>query len=449
MTSTPDHMTHLLKAESSFGWMSGMPSGNVVTFFEGSFEGAQTFLAQRLAEIIRANPWICARLYKTKEVHGVAMGWSDADVERELQALQSGTSTLFHVAPPELAAKLDLTRPYKELCQTMIRSKLAVPVGKQCLKENRPLASIVLFPIDQVRFGVWLSASHIIADGYTGYAILGMLLTRDPAAPVYSLEPQRDHRFDAKLTEAIGHREKSILDFSLPGILNALGNHFFAPRPRALALNLNLEAIQEEKKRYLETRGDGSSAPPFISANDIVTSTLGRLLEFSSLYMAINLRSRIALNPDGSDDDRGMTLAGNYESGIFFFGQDFHTPATVRAAQGLIQPGLFQRPPGPSGQLTPIPGFWQRTFGRPGLVTNWSGWEARFELPHCETTLHLPITDIDRPFFESAILFQDKPGQVAVMIFSRVIESIEAVQAFSPIFGSAIHSKLFPNGQTL
>ena len=41
--------THLLKAESSFGWMAGMPSGNALTYFRGSIDEAHTFLKERLA----------------------------------------------------------------------------------------------------------------------------------------------------------------------------------------------------------------------------------------------------------------------------------------------------------------------------------------------------------------------------------------------------------------
>ena len=36
--------THLLKAESSFGWMAGMPSGNALTYFRGSIDEAHAFL---------------------------------------------------------------------------------------------------------------------------------------------------------------------------------------------------------------------------------------------------------------------------------------------------------------------------------------------------------------------------------------------------------------------
>ena len=77
----------------------------------------------------------------------------------------------------------------------------------------------------------------------------------------------------------------------------------------------------------------------------------------------------------------------------------------------------------------------------PGPVTNWSGWKAAFELPVCDTVLHLPITELDRPF-ESAIVFQSRPDD-RVLIFSRVIDSMSQVNAFSPIFGAAL--AVFPS----
>ena len=74
--------THLLKAESSFGWMAGMPSGNALTYFRGSIDEAHTFFKERLAAVLTANPWLCARLVKRDEMHGVAMTWSDEGPRR-------------------------------------------------------------------------------------------------------------------------------------------------------------------------------------------------------------------------------------------------------------------------------------------------------------------------------------------------------------------------------
>ena len=440
--------THLLKAESSFGWMAGMPSGNALTYFRGSIDEAHTFLKERLAAVLTANPWLCARLVKRDAMHGVAMTWSDEGLAEALSALETNTSAILHLAPADLKDKLGLENPYKDLCRALTRSKLAVPVGKRCLKESRPLLSLCLIPTGASEFAVWLSMSHIIADGYTAYAILNMLLSKDEAS-VMALEPERDHSFDTKLAEAIGPDEKAILDFSLPGILNALGSHYFRKTPKALCFRLNTQAIEAEKQAYLQSHATQGKTPPFISANDIVTSTLGRMLEFTSLYMAMNLRGRIPLNPDAAEVDRGQGLAGNYESGIFFFEGDFDEPASIRSAQGGTRAGLYQRPPRTNGLIQPIPGFWKRALGRPGLVTNWSGWKATFELPGCDTVLHLPITELDRPFFESAIVFQSRPDEISVLIFSRVIDSMSQVNAFSPIFGAALSSELFPAGRAL
>ena len=103
--------------------------------------------------------------------------------------------------------------------------------------------------------------SHIIADGYTAYAILNMLLTKDEAS-VVALEPERDHSFDTKLAEAIGPEEKAILDFSLPGILNALGKPLFPKTPKALCFRLNTQAIEAEKQPIFSQHStDGSLHP--------------------------------------------------------------------------------------------------------------------------------------------------------------------------------------------
>ena len=84
------HETLLLQAESSFGWMSGMPSGNLATYFKGPFAAAKEQIQQRLQEILKLNPWLMGKLYKTTDGNGIAMRWSDDDLNRELGAIAEG-----------------------------------------------------------------------------------------------------------------------------------------------------------------------------------------------------------------------------------------------------------------------------------------------------------------------------------------------------------------------
>ena len=84
------HETLLLQAESSFGWMSGMPSGNLATYFKGSLTDAQEIIKQRLKKILELNPWLVGRLHKTPKGHGIALRWSDDDIKLELDAIDQG-----------------------------------------------------------------------------------------------------------------------------------------------------------------------------------------------------------------------------------------------------------------------------------------------------------------------------------------------------------------------
>ena len=161
--------------------------------------------------------------------------------------------------------------------------------------------------------------------------------------------------------------------------------------------------------------------------------------------MAINFRRRFNFTTPNGTTSMGESLAGNYESGILFFEGDFDSPIQIRTAQGKGPQGLFQRPVDASGALSPIPGFWKRTFGRPGIITNWAGWNANFALPNCEPLLFLPLNELDKPFFETAIIFKPNPNEVGVMLYSRQIKNIDEIKNFSPIFGDALSDTLFPD----
>ena len=418
-----------------------MPSGNFVTFFRGPFADGKAFLQKRVKETIKRNPWLVGRLHKTSEGHGVALRWNDDSLEHELEAIDKDESTIFRTNPPGLKDAIRLDLPYEELCRAVLTSSYVVPVGKTCLKKNLPIFTVTMVQVDPDCFVILTSLSHIPADGYTGYAILNMLLSPDPNA-VLALDPKRDHSFNDKLKQAIGHEEKSILDFSLPGILNAIGKHLFLPRPKGFFFTLNMEAVEQEKIRYREQTHQPDNA--FVSTNDILCSTLSRMMGFSSLYMAVNFRRRFKLTTHGDSESTGELLAGNYESGILFFEGDFDKAEQIRYAQGQAGTGRYQRGPKASGAISPIPGFWKRTLGRPGIITNWSGWDARFRPPNCEPILFLPLNELNKPFFETAIVFRHREGEVGVMIFTRHLKSMREIQDFSPIFGEAISDNLFP-----
>ncbi len=437
-----DHETLLLKIESSKPWMAGMPSGNVLAFFRGAVLDAKAAIQIRLKEVLELNPWLVGRLYKTSKGFGVCLGWSDEALSDELKAIDSDTSSIFHVTPAELKSKVHSNQSYAELSRILLRSPYAVPVGNVCLKNNLPLFSVTLIEVDKENFAVHIAISHIIADGYTGYAIGNMVLS---AKPALAMDPKRDHSFDEKLAAVLGEKEKSILDFSLPGILNTLGKHLFLPRPKAYFFNLNVQAIEDEKRKFRLQAGQSTSA--FVSTNDILCTTLSDLMGLTSLYMAVNFRGRLNFTVDTMGQSTGELLAGNYESGILFFEGDFDKPEKIRYAQGQGKKGLYQRAPNADGQASAIPGFWKRTFGRPGIITNWSGWDANLTLPNCELVLFVPLNDIDKPFLESAIVFQPRPKEVGVLVFSRQIKDLSQIQNFSPIFGAAINDTLFPPPQ--
>ena len=284
-----------------------MPSGNLIAIFRGPFSDAKVAIQKRLKKVLELNAWLVGRLHKTSEGHGIALRWSDKTLSQELKAIDDEQSTILHINPPELKNKLHINQPYENLARTALKSSYAVPIGKTCLKKNLPLFTLTLVEVDKDSFAVFISISHLSADGYTAYAIMNMVLMPNSAA---ALDPQRDHSFNGKLRDALGHKEKSIIDFSLPGILNAIGKFLFLPRPKGYFFRVNMDAVEQEKRSFKKQKNASPSS--FVSTNDILCSTLARMMRFTSLYMAINFRNRFTFTTLDNTESTGERLAGNY-----------------------------------------------------------------------------------------------------------------------------------------
>ena len=82
-----------------------------------------------------------------------------------------------------------------------------------------------------------------------------MLLVPDS---ITALDPYRDHTFNEELKEALGHKEKSLLDFSLPEYFKRHWQISLLPRPKRYFFQVNMTAVESEKERYFQSiRGKG------------------------------------------------------------------------------------------------------------------------------------------------------------------------------------------------
>ncbi|CAE7529926.1 unnamed protein product [Symbiodinium sp. CCMP2456] len=291
--------------------------------------------------------------------------------------------------------------PYDMLTKKVSGSCAEVPSGVECLRNSsHPLLKVTICSSSSDHFALLVSLSHIIADGYTYYRIFHMLTRK--LTPVLSLRPERKLAFHQERLRALGRPEYEFI-FSPAYVLNSLTSKYLWGRPQCRAYVINMEKVKQLQVQAAKT----VPAVP-LSTNDIVTSSVARLFGARACSMAVNFRGRLA---NLSEDD-----AGNYQGLLWFGPDDISGPSLVRAAleQGR-QHGVYRRCGDPDGQL---PGFWEMLCSRLAVITSWV-FKDEPMLEGCTMGLHLPHFDLDEVNSDMAVIFRPRPGQQAVMLFTK------------------------------
>ena len=283
-----------------------MPSSLVtiltVTFFKGKVPTED--LKRRITEIVQANPWLACRL--KKQMNGEigkkkpAMVYDTQPSADAIVADHYKEYCAADIQDKKELADIDVGQPYEAICKAVSKSDAKLSCGGACVGKNHPQFRVTAVPsADGERFALLVSLSHVIADGYTYYEILNLLSLN---APMKALNPIRTPGFSEALKEAVG---KDTYDF--PGsagyIFNALGNMLFGSKPKIRA-----HFIDKDKVAAAKAKEAGGSVP-FVSTNDVVTSTFGKLTRTNVLEMAIDMRERL---PAFTKVD-----AGNYEFALY------------------------------------------------------------------------------------------------------------------------------------
>ncbi|CAE7847870.1 true [Symbiodinium sp. KB8] len=348
------------------------------------------WLRERLAAVLAANPWLAGNLSRTSSEDRVCLRYEEDTRE------EAGHELLQRIGPDILDIHPDM--PYDILTKKVSGSCAEVPSGVECLRNSsHPLLKVTICSSSSDQFALLVSLSHIIADGYTYYRIFHMLTRK--LTPVLSLRPQRKLAFHQERLCALGRPEYEFI-FSPAYVLNSLTSKFLWGRPKCRAYVINMEKVQAAKRTL--------PAVP-LSTNDIVTSSVARLFGARACSMAVNFRGRLA---NLSEED-----AGNYQGLLWFGPDDISAPSLVRAAleQGSQQ-GVYRRcGSDPVGQL---PGFWEMLCSRLAVITSWV-FEDEPMLEGCTMGLHLPHFDLDEVNSDMAVIFRPRPGQQAVMLFTK------------------------------
>ena len=352
------------------------PATSTVTFFKGSPRRVANKLRTRVAEIVRANPWLAARL--------------DDD--------ENGELALF--VPPELperfAVRDDIAverTPYASLVAAL--APVLCGTSVECRGTAKPLFQVSLVSCANDQYALVVSANHSLLDGHGYYRIYNML---SEGAPVESLDPARKFHIPAKMVAAMNN-ERSLLQQASPGFLF----RFITAQVRnALMRETHCHAFYIDEDWVAERKATADGVA-FVSTNDCITSEFCSLLNCDVALMAINFRNKI----DGCGDED----VGNYEDLLAYTPRDYASPSLIR--RSVTGPRYFRA----SG--APLPSNLEHLSSSYGAITNWATFARPLELDGVQQ-LHLPLLDWNAStppsVFGAMVVFRPKAGCLAAFV---------------------------------
>mmetsp|Transcript_9541 Transcript_9541/g.11796 ORF Transcript_9541/g.11796 Transcript_9541/m.11796 type:complete len:493 (-) Transcript_9541:422-1900(-) len=345
--------------------------------------------------------------------------------------------------------------PFRDLCAAVRNecrsggshhSDVVVERGYGLIDDrDKRVSKFTLVPVANGRqLALFVSISHVVADGYTYYKIINFLERRDERT-IERLNPRRKMDFGESCAAAIGKEEYDLL--SSPGIVfNVVGTTLrqlcarcccccggghrpvkfdarFVDRDKIAREKQNAAkraaAVDNNPDVVVDHRQSPPPPPTFTcSTNDILTSSFGKATKSRLLLMAINLRQRVRGVGDAD--------AGNYETCVIYDPPGYARPELVRQS---FQPPLFRRVGGA------LPSFFELARCRLAMITSWAfpAFEANLKMVRRlgstsgrreETTeeeevsmdIHLPVfSDTDYLPFPVAIVFKPRFGELAVL----------------------------------
>ena len=284
--------TDLLFVENTSDFLD-LDSITTATVYQGSPPIAQ--LKSRVNAIAELNPWIVGRLVRKKK-------------------------KLVLRYPLGKVCDIDLvvTDEYKTNSYNPVRDnpkfeKYFIEKGSACINNDKSLFRIILAVLNPHQFVMFVSLSHAVADGSTYYSIYNMLCAN--ALP-RSLIVERDESFSL-IIRAVNREERKVFR-TVAFLMNVIGKVLWHGKHHVTYCTVNPEWIELEKDTYLQRKVSGGNEEkdgdascilpaddwdgpdiPYISANDILTSTVLKALNADLGVMPVNFRNRIdGLSPN-------------------------------------------------------------------------------------------------------------------------------------------------------
>lgn len=294
ITRDPDNTTFsLLEIES---YLARAFAVTTLTFFRGDSDTAEAWVRQRTLEMMSANPWLTGRLLSAADdsrdkkspallrvCHRKEVS-TPADIDQYLHVLEDPS--------------LDPSMSYTDMTRSCHPERL-VKRGVDCLDQpDEKLFQILFIRISADSYALVVSMSHMLGDGCTYYKLYSMLSQQQP---VIAMTVARRADYQKAAMQMVRTPELATHPLYILRMLSFALLPSFNP-PRAFIAELDTDWVAEQKKKHQgknkcaqENTPVKSSAPSFVSTNDVLVSWFINVLRLDFCIMAFNVRQRIPI----------------------------------------------------------------------------------------------------------------------------------------------------------
>ena len=345
-------------------------------------DSAIAFIHERFQQIVHANPWLKGSCSKGKNGE-INLNFDSSDTD--------ATSLIFSSRVP---SGLDENSSYTDIIN-VCEPYIVKTAFKLYRKKNR-LTKLVILHLDDQRFLLIFSLSHLIGDGHTFYQIFNMLSSQ---SEVYGLNVIRK----SEMVQAKDFIPKKHLNFIFSPtmifwlIIKVL---FSRKKVRVDSFELNKSYVQQQKQAAKE-----GGVVPFVSTNDILSSTYAHLSDSNAMMLAINFRNRI---PAITDKD-----AGNYEDILVI---DKERSSTNEKIRTLINDLKNEVPKikFPKGRAV--------LKSNPVFITNWAGFSKPIIIENAQSLIHLPLYTTKQINFDLCVVYSPRVDVVSALFFMKGLD---------------------------
>ncbi len=357
-----------------------------ICFFEGHGDNIYADVKERVLKLIELNPWLASKIIKEKK-----------EVMMEFDETKTPEELVDRILFRDNEMCIDETMDYAQMQKTI--EKHVVSTGNKLLKTGDFVfrVSLISHKINNTSgLALIFSISHVPADGYTYYKLLNAFF--DPTQ-MTAMNYTRNFEAVGKIEDFIGKKNYNFTS-SVPMIFNVLKNLIFEKKVQYVSRFVDEEKVGTIKEAYTK---DEKSKFPFISTNDVITSSHSKATKSRLCLSAINLRNRI--------EGMGNEDAGNYEFVLLLDKEHSQTPEAIRRT--LSSKGQFKANNGI------LPSVWEALKSNITLVTNASSFIEDYKLGDLKQILHLPIFNPKSIFCDFAAIYKAADNRRAIFYFGK------------------------------